>query len=354
MYGLAYDNVQQILLHDPKNKGTRKFIGHIYDKNNDVWQHYFYAQRMKKEGLKWSNDLGWHRFKELERYESGQHYDVQTKKWGDLENLNVKRSSIDDAWIIKTQHYTLHAGTDLETAISAAVELEGLYNAWIRSFVGFFPAKEARERLFDSKSFEPLLIYLWADKPMYDDWVRRHFDGDPLLLNSAGFYYTGNKASQLFVGYGWRSTMWHEVTHQIFGESSVSHSRNTNLVEGLAVYMEDGIVEDGKIVIDIARSDKINHFKDDYAAGNHSDLSQIWSLSREQFHGSNRYKNYSQAGLAMFFFMTYDNGRYKNDIVAYASDDYNGRRKFSLADYCGTTQEALDAEFREWVAETMK
>jgi hypothetical protein len=351
LYGLAYDNVTEILHYDPDNTGVRRSIGEVFDDDLGRWRHAYYGSRLK-DRLKWDPALGWFRYKEAERYAAGEYYDLQSKRWAPLSGLDAVHRSIDTPWVIESQHFRLHAGCDLKTALEAVNELEGLYRAWIRNFVGFFPPREAGERLFDTKAFPPLTVYLWADRDMYLEWIDQTFAGDALLQDSAGFYATANHASQFYLCEGWRSTMWHEVTHQIFGEASSDHANEIGLVEGLAVYMQDGRIDGGGISVALADNGHIRHFLKDFADGRFDDFAAIWRRSPERFHGGDRHKHYAEAGLLVFFLMQAEGGRYAADLIDYASDAYNRRLRFGIGPYCGLEPAALDTAFREWVRAT--
>lgn len=351
LYGLAYDNIQQILLCDPNNKKVRKYIGHVYNRKQKKWMNEFENHKIKKEGLIWNQELGWTLLKEQAKYDDGQYYDYTSDTWGKIEDLNKLHNTLDTAWPIITQHFEIYAACDLAIGIEAANELEALYQAWIRDFVSFF-GNLALERLFDkSASPRKLKIYIFATRDSFMEFSQRHKMNDPLLAESIGYYSPKLKSSQFFLSDDWLRTLWHEVTHQLFGENcNQKGTSRTALAEGLAVYMEYGRVEKGRIILDIGENEDIQREADNIRAGMPKSFTSFWDLKHEQFHGEKRGQNYALSGLCVFFLMQYDNGRFRPDFIDYLTESHQFPKEGGpIYDYLGISKNELEKLFKQWI-----
>ena len=356
MFGLAYDNIQQILFCDPDNKTVRKYMGHEYNRKEKVWMNEYANDRYKKEGLIWDKELGWILHKKRDEYVDGKHYDYTDETWGQIDELNKKHSSLENPWPIETQHYEVYAACDLAIGIKAANELESLYQAWIRDFVSFF-GNLAMERLFDrTASPRKLKVYIFTNKEDFLAYARKKKVFDPILAESLGFYSAGLTSSQFYLSDGWIQTLWHEVTHQLFGENcNQGGTKRTALAEGLAVYMEYGTVEDGQIVIDIHNNEDIQRLRPVIESGKLPKFFDVWNLTREQFHGTHRGLNYSLGGLCVFFMMQFDEGRYAMDFIDYVTESHAFPKEGGpLQDFLGVSQGQIEKQFKEWVHKQFK
>ena len=356
LFGLAYDNIQHILFCDPDNKIIRKYVGHEFNRQTKTWMNEYADDRLRKDGLIWSKEKGWVLLKKQDEYVDGQHYDYTSDEWGDLKELNKLHASLENPWPIETQHYEIYAACDLEIGITAANELEGLYQAWIRDFVPFF-GNLAMERLFDrSASPRKLKVYIFSNKEDFLGYARQKKIFDPIVAESVGFYSARLTSSQFFLSDGWVSTLWHEVTHQLFGENcNQGGSQRTALAEGLAVYMEYGRIEDGQIVIDIKENEDIERLKPVVTSGKLPKFYDIWNLTREQFHGTHRGLNYSLGGLCVFFMMQYDSGIYATDFIDFVTESHQFPKEGgAVHEYLGISQAELEKNFKQWAAEQFK
>ena len=356
MYGLAYDNIQQIIYCDPDNKTVRKYMGHEYNRKTKSWMNEYAYEQYKKNDLIWNKELGWVLHKKIDDYKDGKHYDYTDDTWGHIDELNKKHSTLDNPWPIETQHYEVYAACDLQIGIRAANELEGLYQAWIRDFVPFF-GNLAMERLFDrTASPRKLKVYIFNDKETFLEYARKKKVFDPILAESLGFYSAGLTSSQFYLSDGWIQTLWHEVTHQLFGENcNRGGTARTALAEGLAVYMEYGRIEDGQIVLNLADNKDITRLTPMIKAGKLPKFYDIWDLTREKFHGTHRGLNYSLAGLCTFFMMQYKDGLYKLDFIDYLTESHQFPKEGApLHDYLGINAAQLEKEYKAWVTERFK
>ena len=356
MYGLAYDNIQQIIFCDPDNKTVRKYMGHEFNRKTKSWMNEYAYNKYKKEGLIWSKEHGWVLHKKIDDYKDGNHYDYTDKSWSHIDELNKKHSTLENPWPIETQHYEIYAACDLQIGIRAANELEGLYQAWIRDFVPFF-GNLAMERLFDrTASPRKLKVYIFNDKETFLEYARKKKVFDPLLAESLGFYSSGLTSSQFYLSEGWIQTLWHEVTHQLFGENcNRGGTARTALAEGLAVYMEFGRIEDDQIVLELSENKDILRLKPMVVSGNLPKFYKTWDLTREEFHGTHRGLNYSLAGLCTFFLMQHKDGIYKMDFIDYLTESHQFPKEGApLHDYLGISAAQLEKEYKAWVTNKFK
>lgn len=355
MYGLAYDNIQEIIYCDPDNKTIRKYMGHDFNRKTDTWMNHYADEMHDEHGLIWDRELGWVLHKERDEYKDGMHYDYTTEEWGKLEELNKKHSSLETAWPIITQHYEIYAACDLQVGIRAANELEGLYQAWIRNFVAFF-GNLAMERLFDRTAApRKLKVYIFSDQDDFMKYARQKKIFDPIVAQSVGFYSPRLTSSQFFLSDGWINTLWHEVTHQLFGEhSNQKGTARTALAEGLAVYMEYGRIDqrNKRIIINIDENQDIQRLRPLVEGNKLPGFYDIWNLKREEFHGVHRGRNYSLAGLCVFFLMQYEDGKYAMDFIDYVTESHQFPKEGApLHDYLGISAGELEKQYKGWVKE---
>ena len=94
--GLAFDLLRHLLWIDPQSKRGHKGLGDV--QVDGRWMRRFDALQLKKRRLVWDDRLAWVRVKDRERYEGGEYYDLDTRKWDTLEHLNKAHSDVDNFW----------------------------------------------------------------------------------------------------------------------------------------------------------------------------------------------------------------------------------------------------------------
>jgi hypothetical protein len=152
-------------------------------------------------------------------------------------------------------------------------------------------------------------------------------------------------------------TLYHEATHQLFHESrpvaaQVAQKANAWIVEGIAMYMESLHDEDGFHVL--GGFDDLRMKAARYRLLNdkfYVPLDEFTGYGFPKLQGDARMATlYSQAAGLTHFLIHYDNGRYRDALVAYLEAIYNGRDDArTLSQRTGTGYAELDRQYRQFM-----
>jgi hypothetical protein len=161
------------------------------------------------------------------------------------------------------------------------------------------------------------------------------------------------------------ATMFHEVTHQLLGESApsirdVGSDANFWLVEGLACYMESFQRKDGRLSVGDPQ-----HIRMQWARVRVLDenffmpLQQFTALGMRQFQyvedKPTLQRYYSQASGMAHFFMHYRDGLYRDALIAHLSQVYSPNSRIrervqGLDALTGVSFSELEAQYKQYLA----
>ncbi len=338
--GAAFELAVSTLAIDPKNAKLRRRIGQepISDTRSRrvVWLRP-YELGMARSGRFDHPRFGWVTPSEAERYARGELLDRGT--WRPAADVFAQSVHGHLSTKLETENFELYANVSRDQAVAFSREIERIHAAVMREWGDFFArsdAEETRRRIFGGKrsNARRLRVHLHRDRASF----RAEIESDPrlralgnvaLAAESAGFYWGGSGRAYFWLnGSGDFATVYHEITHQVFGEAAARGSRPpTWLAEGIAVYMEEVELRGSR-----------DQGTDRFVAGRRPPAG-IDRLRREEapllpflrrahderdFHGEARAENYDQAGAAVHFFRHHAHGALRRAFVRFARRAYDG------------------------------
>jgi hypothetical protein len=340
---IAYDCLQQVFTYDPDHATLRKALG-----QTKVDGRYYGPKDMElvKAGLRWDEKLGWIIAKDLARYEQGEYFDLQAKKWTTLDEANTRRSEIANQWVVQTEHLEIRGTAKLQELVDAANKLEKFYAQIFASYSLFFSKGQGDVKLIFGLLDHPrLVINIAKDPAAYKASLP---SGVPAGF-SAGMWIPAVGASYFYAGP--MEVMYHEFTHQILDVFSSGSRAPVWVVEGIAVYTQAPVYRDGELRLgDLSKNGMIrSHFRR-LAANNAMDLDTLMGLDHRTWSGAaDPGPQYAAAGALAQFCMEADNRRYRPDYVEFVRDSYLGQTQgHTLWDYLGMTRADFVAAYKTW------
>jgi hypothetical protein len=338
-HGLAFDVYQWLLRLDPENERAHRGLGET--RLGARWLRPFEVDQVKT-GLSWDEKLGWIFEKERARYEAGDYFDLDGKRWAKLADLNRLHAQPATPWKLRSEHFELFSTADLELSVRVLGRLEAFFLQAFRQYDLFFAGKGGSGSLIFGMApvRKRLVINFYRDR---DQFVK---EAKPPVAWAAGFY-TSQKHASYFHAQGdtfVESTLQHELTHQILGEFSQDGSPAQWLAEGAAVYLEDAFFQNGTLTLgSLENHSRLITYRADLRAGQkeHSLRDVLKFVTIRDWDSGDIQMNYRGVGAVLYFLMTFDGGRYRGDTIAYLRDAYAGNPR-SVEDYFGLSGAALD------------
>lgn len=250
----AFRLASEALHADPDHAPARRALG--YQLDGDVWRTRFEA-RQRARGLDWNTRFGWIEPGDSPRYEAGERR--VGRRWLPVADAARAHSSIEEGWVVRTDHYAVTTNHSLERGAELAAELEAFRRAWTQLFAGYVYDDAEVRGLFGGardarKARRPLRVYYHRDKAAYVAHLRRR---QPRIAETLGIYFDDTKEAHFFApdpspatgrideeaAALARATLYHEATHQLFtetgpGRRGAGRDANFWLVEGVACYAE--------------------------------------------------------------------------------------------------------------------
>lgn len=329
---IAYELLLWTLQFDVNNKSLRgKLLKQkSFGKGKKLKWYSSFEIKKAKAGLKLDPEYGWISADDKKALKAGK---MNFKgKWLPKAKVEELRRDWDNHWVFETEHFEIHTNAPLADAVEFGREVENLYRFFFRTWVGFYAegGKRADPNLVfggGMKLGKKLWLNYYRSRESYLEVCRTDpfLASDPLLQQSAGFYDPNNgKAFFYREDYGPNlSTIYHEVTHQIFGETKTGrgHAPPTWMVEGLAVYMEDPVVR-GEIGMErlLAGAEPPPGIRPEVPRDINGFMKS--TAYRDTFHGTNRSANYKTGGAVVHFFMQYNGGIYRNGFIQFCQRAY--------------------------------
>jgi uncharacterized protein DUF1570 len=362
---LAFDLIISALREDPDHKSIRRMLG--FQQYRGKWLTNYEKERARK-GYVWHDRFGWLKRNHVSQYEEGKR--LYEGRWISADEDARLHADIRNGWVVSTEHYNILTNHSIEEAVALGDKLEGLYRVWKQLFIRYYASESQVASLFEGRAARLQLpqhnVVFFRNRQEYVATLRPN---SPNIGISLGIYIHGvttiSKKSAMYFFAGEDSdlpTLFHEATHQLFHESRkvsqmVGHGANFWVIEGVAMYFESLKQENGSHVlggfdaerIEVARIRLFNpeyHFYEPLAAFCELNITDIQS-DQERIA-----MRYTQAAGLFFFLMHYDNGRYRDAVVAYLNAVYGARDSVqTLSQLTGKSYEELDREYKEFMAE---
>jgi uncharacterized protein YkwD len=329
--GVGYDILQDALVINPRSE--RAFKGLKYKKVGDEWIRPWDAD-MRNKGFKYDNDIGWYKGEKQE----GKYYSRDTKSWQDLAAANATHAEASTPWILNSEHFTLNSCASLKESQLVVRRLEAFYLRLFRQFDLFFAPNGNAVVVFGLATKAHMVVNYYRDRAQFQA------SANPPTDWAAGFYSGGRKASFFYSTPGSWTVLQHEVVHQILGENSRGHA-NSWLAEGTAVYMEDAYFNrDGKLLLGpVAKHHRPYRYLTEAQNGRTTiSFDEVLALKTSaQWGAGNIGDHYKGAGSVVYFFMTFDGGRYRGTFLNYLRGCYSGVAGSELTNYFGLSQATL-------------
>ncbi len=360
----AFHLVREVAFQDPDHKQARGLLGYV--RYEDGWTTPFAAAMLRK-GYEWHATFGWLPRTHVERYEQGERF--YNGKWISADKEAAVRSDFRHAWQVLTEHFAIHTNHSLERGVELGVALEDFYAFFLRNFAAFFNTRQQMEKLFDSGSASTRgaarrhVIHYYRSR---EEFITRLKSKQPDVAIGNGLYLPADRTAYFFHDPDnpeWNiQTMYHEVTHQILGESSraiadVGQDAHFWLVEGLACYMESFRREDGRMSVGDPHHVRIGSARrycldEDF----YLPLATFTSLGMREFQTAGALptlqRYYSQATGLTHFFLHHQDGAYRDDLIEHLSQIYSpgGRvRVQSLDALTGVPFPDLDRQYKDYL-----
>lgn len=328
---IGFDILQQALIINPNS--DRAFKGLKYKKHDDRYvRPWEYALRVK--GYDWDPKIGWFKGEKQE----GKYYNRDSGRWEDLTAANRAHSEAGNPWIMKSEHFVLKSTAPLAETVTVSNRLEAFYLQLFRQFDLFFAPRGNAVVVFGLAEKPPLVVNYYKDRAQFKQ------SANPPTDWAAGFYSGGRHASFFYSTPGDWTVLQHEIVHQILGENSRGHAVNW-IAEGTAVYMENAYFNNDFVLKlgPVERHRRPYRYLREAQGGRPTiGFDEILGLDTSQKWGAgNVGDHYKGAGSVIYFFMTFDNGRYRGDFLDYLLYNYSGGSPVSLTHYFGLSRETL-------------
>lgn len=353
---LAFDLLLATVHEDPDHEVARRILG--YQEFRGRWHTLFEIRKLRADWVK-SDKFGWIRKADLPRYEKGRR--PYANRWISAEEDARLHRDIRKGWDIQTEHYTIRTNHSIEVGVALGRRLEQLHSVWKRLFIRYYATRGQVMGLFEGKRRgRPVKlprhnVVYFRDREDYNAALSKTF---PNIGISTGVYVEQTRRAYFFAGEGGSErTLLHEATHQLFHESrpvanNVGKNANFWIVEGIATYMESLRREDGLFVLggfdDIRmKAARYRLLQDDF----YVPLSELCGYGMKRIQSDPRIATlYSQMAGLTNFLVYYDDGRYRDALVAYLQAVYNGSQNPAiLSELTGTSPEALDQQYRQFM-----
>ncbi len=355
---LAWALILKAVSDDPDHEAARRLLG--YQKYQDGWYKAYEVKKLRA-GQVWDEKFGWLPESQVERYRQGQR--LLGGRWISAEEDARRHHDIHSGWEIETEHYTVRTDHSMEAAVGLGVQLENLYGVWQQIFIRYYANEAYLAGLFGGHAAgqpahgpEPhrFSVVYFRDRDDYNRSLRAM----PKPEMSLGVYVAEKRTAYFFAGD--RSdlrTVNHEATHQLFyqsrrGSPKAGKKANFWIIEGIALLMESLRQQDGYFVLggmdDVRVSAARYHLKTgDY----YVPFAELVGYGEDRVQRDPKIMSlYSQAAGMTHFLMFYEGGRYRDALVAYLSNVYNGQDDLeTLSRLTGSSYSDLDKQYRAYM-----
>lgn len=360
---LSFQLIREVAWHDPNHKFARSFLGYARDGN--AWTTPF-AKLQRSRRLVDHPVYGWLRERDVPRYEAGERFYLGD--WMSAEKEAALRSDFRNAWVIETEHFVITTNHSLEAGVQIGRELERFHRFFIREFAMFFNTREQMQALFAkgagaSRESRQHQVYYFKSRQEYVDALIAR---QPQIAITNGLYMPADRVAYLYHDPekpGHMSTIYHEVTHQLLGETTsqsfdVAENANFWLIEGFACYIETVRSAAGSLTVGTPTDDRIYYARKRLVEENFFiPFEQFTRLGKDGFRASTDQlpQYYSQAAGMAHFFVHYNNGVYRDAFIEHMSLVYSPMQRTRLnAPTLDKLTEVpfpnLDQQYRDYIA----
>ena len=363
----AYQLIREVAFHDSDHARARRLLGFV--RHKDEWVSPFEATKLKNKEV-WTTQWGWLPAAHVARYEKGERFNAN--RWVTAKRDNDLRSDFSKCWEIRTEHYLLKTNFSLERGVALASSLEEFHRFFEQTFAGFFNDPKRLQALFDNPTAaarattKPFQIHFFRSRDEYNLRLHKKYGGQIKITN--GLYDTDDLIVFSFHNPDEPAepTLYHEATHQLLAahlkpSPVIAHDENFWLIEGIACYIESFRIENGEVSLGDPRflrfvSARFRKLSD---PPYYMPLAEFTAMGKDAFQKHPQISNnYTQASGLVHFFMHYDGGRYRDDLIEHLRLIYKqaetGRRPLALEVLTGANFAELDQQYGEYVLKVSK
>ncbi len=362
---LAYRLVREVLFHDPDHARARGLFG--YQRDGDEWTTPFAAD-MKRRHLVWHDEFGWLLDEHVSRYTAGERF--YQKKWISAEREETLRSNFKNGWVIETEHFRVQTNHSLQKGAQLAASVEVFHRYFMREFAAFFKSPQQMDKLFKEgnagKQGNPYVIHHFR---LQTEFVDRLSKECPSARQINGIYMPSHRRAYFFhnpltPAEASLETMYHEVTHQLLGESTlqtvpVGHVRDFWVTEGMACYFESfRVTEDGTIHVGDINHPRFLAARDQiFVTQNYIPLDRFTAEGMLPFQKGDLpllQLKYAQATGLTHFFLHYQDGLYRDGFIEYLTQIYSPDQRVrarakALEQILGVPNTTLDTQYAAYI-----
>ncbi|QDU37905.1 hypothetical protein Mal4_22240 [Maioricimonas rarisocia] len=360
----AFHLVREVAHHDPDHRRARELLGYV--RYGDTWTTPF-AASMQRKNFQWHDRFGWLPASHVEKYEEGLR--LFNGRWMDAETEARHRTDFDNAWEIPTEHFLIVTNHSLERGVELGQALEDFHRFFVRELAAFFNTPQQMQKLFDGGSAAVRgagsrhIIHFYRNR---QEFVLRLQRKQPNVAISNGLYLPSDRIAYFYHRpedpQANMETMYHEVTHQLLGESvrrtpDVGRDADFWLVEGIACYMESFRRENGELTAGDPDHVRI-YWAREYALRQDFivPMQRLTQMGMREFRlggdVATLQRYYAQSAGMTHFFMHYRDGIYREALIEhlarmYSPDARVRRRATTIAELAGVSFETLDQQYLE-------
>ena len=349
----GYYLIQLVAFYNPDHKYAREMLGFV--REGDEWVTPFVREMRHR---KYVNDpkYGWLPTQHVVRYQNGERY--HDGQWKTAEREQIDRSDFRQAWEIESEHFTIRTNYSLERGVELSRQLEGFYRFFMHEYAALFNTEQQMRELFSASvpNRQKHQINYYKNK---DEFVSVLVTSHPNIGVANGFYWPKERTAYFFqvddpdAAASNAETMYHEVTHQLLGESSlkqvdVGEEINFWVIEGFACYMESFRGQTAKEpVIGDPEHPRIYWARTKALEdGFYVPMRRFTAYGRREFmqvDSETLHAHYSQATGLCHFLLNYEDGRYRNGFLEYLSQIYTPDSRIRLSPR--TLEQILEVPF---------
>lgn len=377
----AYRLIRKLVFHSPDHQQGRKLLGYV--RYNTEWTTFF-SRLMRIRNFVDHPEFGWILANKKARYESGERF--FDGRWMSVEREESQRSDFRNGWEIETEHFLIKTNHSLEKGVEIGRQLEEYHRFFMREYAAFFSTPQQMQRLFNGAATSRRnlqnrhRVYYFANREEFVNALKSKNQANSI---ATGFYLPRERTSFFYhdddpvKAESNRETMFHEVTHQLLGESSnkrfdVAEAHNFWIIEGFACYMESIEIPKPayKPVVKAAPPKiKINigdptHPRIYWARQKvvveeyYIPMQRFTYMGKKEFQAAPNndilHAYYSQAAGIVHFFMHYKSGLYRDALIEHLSQIYSPSERIrvrpsSLEKLTGVPFPTLDQQYREYM-----
>ncbi|MFV0443530.1 MAG: hypothetical protein ACK5Q5_08160 [Planctomycetaceae bacterium] len=364
----AFHMIREVAFHNPDHEQARRILGYV--RHDDRWVSP-YTLYMLRKGNVWHERFGWLPKDHVARYEAGER--LYKGVWYSPEKEAELRNAIAEGWVVESDHFIVRTNHSLERAVELIQALDDLHRFFLQEFADLFNTPQQMQKMFDDgrprNSSGAGKHEVWYFRTQ-EQFLRVILQKQPALAGVNGAYLQNDRISYFYADedHPQRNieTMYHEVTHQILGESTtrpfpVGEERDFWIVEGFACYMESFRRDDGKLSVGDPRHPRMYWARERVVTEDwFIPTAQFTALGRRDFQNGvdipTLQKYYSQATGLTHFLLHYNHHEYRDGCIQYLGQLYSPDKRIRLTakplhQILDVPFETLDEQYKEYISQ---